>query len=169
MIQEALVERAQRDRIGLVLRGGLLRAQPAPQQVVHDHQTRAFQEWDGELEVTLVLVLQRVDEDDVEISLREGAQDFERRLVDHVDRFGLARAAQEIHGDLGSFAIRIDGPDPSGGRKRQGHPEGRIAVCRADLEDAISLHGVDQGGKKPAGRARHDRDAVPPAERFQLE
>jgi len=65
--------------------------------------------------------------------------------------------------------VRIDRPDPSGGRQRLCHPQRRVAVGRAELQDAVGLHAVDQDREEPPGRPVDDRNPFAQAVLFQFQ
>ena len=104
------------------------------------------------LEIRLVLGLEGVDEDQVERPLerRVRADRIECRRVDDRDPLvGDPRLAPPAAREVGPLAVGIDGDDRAVGRLAEGHPQRRVAIGRADLDDPPPVAGQD-----PAGRAR---------------
>ena len=151
------------DERGIALAGAGVGAEDllVGEDVVREDQRPGVDQAADELEVALVLVLLRVDEDDVEDVL-EGRERLERVALDQLRPLlepGLGNVGAPVGGDLRIALQRDDAPaqEPRGG----GEPDRRVRAAGADLEHlAVGLRGDDRE-EKTAGRRldRHGRCA----------
>ena len=159
------IEGAQRGGVRVVRRDRPgARDPPAPQDVVGEDEGARREPARERRQVALVLGLERIDEGQVEgtgegrLARRERVE--RGRGHDRDPLVGDARLAPPAAREVGPLRVRIDGHDRPVGGLAEGHPERRVAVRRADLDDPSPATGEDP--QHAAGVARDDRDIERP-------
>src|SRR4051794_19980336 len=132
-----------------------------PQDVVGGHEGAGREARDKRLEVRLVFGFESVDERHVE---RTGQRRFaalqrlESRSRDDGDPFvGDAGLAPPSPSKIGPRSVGVDGDDRAVRRLTQCHPQRRVAIRRADLDDPSPTARQDR--EHPSRVAVDDRDA----------